>query len=61
MGRLIQDESLVNAARETLEAYAGEFNARPESHPFSLTAADLLLKPMQEIVIRLTTHHVRTH
>ncbi|MBP9891478.1 MAG: thioredoxin domain-containing protein [Planctomycetes bacterium] len=51
VGRLIQDESLVNAARETLEAYAGEFNARPESHPFSLTAADLLLEPMQEIVI----------
>jgi uncharacterized protein YyaL (SSP411 family) len=51
VGRLIQDEALVNAARETLEAYAGEFNARPESHPFSLTAAELLLEPMQEIVI----------
>jgi len=51
VGRLIQDEALVNAARETLEAFAGEFNARPESHPCALTAVDLLLEPMQEIVI----------
>jgi uncharacterized protein YyaL (SSP411 family) len=51
VGRLIQDEALVNAARETLEAFAGEFNARPESHPCALTAVDLLLEPMQEIVV----------
>lgn len=51
MGRLVQDEALIAAARATLEAYAGELNAQPESHPYSLMAANLLMEPMQEVVI----------
>ncbi len=51
VGRLVQDEALIAAARATLEAYAGELNAHPESHPDSLMAANLLMEPMQEVVI----------
>ncbi|KAA0215961.1 thioredoxin domain-containing protein [bacterium] len=56
VGRLTQDESLVSLARQTLEAFAGEINSRPESHPYALMAAQLLMEPMQEIVIAGPRH-----
>ncbi|MCC6572248.1 MAG: thioredoxin domain-containing protein [Planctomycetes bacterium] len=51
IGRLCQDEKLVEIAKATLDAYSTEIESRPEAYPYALMALDWLVNPTQEIVV----------